>query len=156
MISSERFLNWINYAWLFFELNKLWYFFLYVDKYNSTAYCWLWWNTFLNSFVLFFVLRYVDVLIENRRAFPSLSFYISVLTLKHCCYISENTPESTETNANSHPQDKQIHTASVVRNMHLKEGKCEKNVFGFVILSVMNVRWEHQSLACFHLIMLFH
>lgn len=74
----------------------------------------------------FLVLRHVDLLIENRKAFPSLSFYISVLTLKRCCYVSGNTPESTETNANSHLQDKQIHTASVDRNTHLKEGECEK------------------------------
>lgn len=88
----------------------------------------------------FFVLRNVDILIENRRAFPSLSFYISVLTLKHCCCVFENTPESTETNANSHLQDKQIHTTSVDRNMHLKEGECEKNVFGFVISLVVTMQ----------------
>lgn len=91
-------------------------------------------------FVLFFELRYVDLLIENRRGFPSLSFYISFLTRKSCSYISENTPESTQTNANSHLQDKQIHTASVVRNTHFKEAECEKNVFGFVISSVVNTQ----------------
>lgn len=61
-----------------------------------------------------------------------------------------------QVNANGHLQDKQIHTASVVRNMHFKEAECggKKIVFDFVISSDVNMQWEHETLACFHLFFL--
>lgn len=47
-----------------------------------------------------------------------------------------------QVNANGHLQDKQIHTASVVRNMHFKEAECggKKIVFDFVISSDVNMQ----------------
>jgi len=74
-------------------------------------------------------------------AFPCLSFYTSVLTIKSRCYLSEKKPESIQIDANSHLQDKQIHTTSVVRNRHFKEAECEKKiVFDFVISSAVNMQ----------------
>lgn len=81
-------------------------------------------------FFFFFLLkRLVDLLIEERIAFPSLSFYISVLTLENSYCISEKKPESIQinANANSHVQDKQTYTASVVRDIQSKEAECKKN-----------------------------
>lgn len=39
--------------------------------------------------------------------------------------------------------------------MHFKEAECEKKiVFDFLISSDVNMQWEHQTPACFHLLFL--